>query len=113
MTWFSKVKGWYQAVKDKVLGKKEVVEVKEVPSAVAVVEVEVPKPAESELSKKAKEVRALGPRDLVRTAPVKQECAHILTFKKQTWVRVSDKKFELQNEMMCTKCTSHKTQPIR
>lgn len=107
MNWFSKVKGWYEKVKNRVLGRKEV-EVVETPVAV----VEPPKPVESELSKKAKEVRALGPSDLIKELPVKKECDHVLTFKKQTWVRVSDKKFELQNEMTCTKCTSHKTLPI-
>lgn len=106
MNWFSKVKNWWNGLFKKEEPK---VEVKE--AAVAVVE--VPKPVESELSKKAKEVRALGPSDLIRELPVKKECDHILTFKKQTWVRVSDKKFELQNEMMCTKCTSHKILPIR
>lgn len=108
MTWFSKVKNWWKGLFKKEEPKQEVVEVA-IPTIVE--EAEVVK--ETELSKKAKEVRALGPSDLEEAAVVvKKECDHILSFRKQTWVRISDKKFELQNEMACTKCDSRKVLPI-
>lgn len=109
MTWFTKAKEWWKG-----LFKKEEsvsVVVKEIP--VTAVAIEAPKKEESELSKKAKEVRALGLSDLIKpVSKVAPECDHNLTFKKQTWTRVSDKKFELQNEMACTKCASRKVLPI-
>lgn len=112
MVWFSKVKKWLKGF----FKKEEAVVEMPHPAPVIptfTVPVSVPK-KESELSKKAKEVRAIGPVDLVKPAPaVKKECDHVLTFKKQTWIRVSDKKFELQNEMGCTKCDSRKILPIR
>lgn len=58
------------------------------------------------LNKKAKEARAIGLSDLINT------CDHSHTLKKQTWVRISNKKFELQNEMTCTKCNNRKILPI-
>ena len=105
MNWFNKVKTWFKG-----LFKKE-----EVILTPVVAEEVAPVKQETDFSKKAKEVLALGPSDLlenVSEAMEKKVCDHILTFKKQTWVRVSNKKFELQNEMMCTKCDSHQTLPI-
>lgn len=112
MAWFSKVKNWFTGLfkKEKIEQVVEQPVVEVLPSVIETL-VEVPKQEESELSKRARETKALGPADLVK--PAKKECEHALMFNKQTWVRISDKKFELHNELNCTKCHDRKVVPIR
>jgi hypothetical protein len=64
--------------------------------------------AKSTLEKIVREVCALSPLDIERKPRIKVTCEHKYAISKQIWVRVEAKKFELRNEMICTKCKEHK-----
>ena len=41
-----------------------------------------------------------------------RKCDHSYEVQKQVWVRIADKKYELQNEVLCRRCSGSKIQPI-
>lgn len=79
-------------------------------------EVKLPPKKATELEKVAREKLALGPSDLKEKISQKLEkfhCAHTPVVAKQVWTKVAPGRFELQNEVICTKCKESKIQPIR
>jgi hypothetical protein len=66
----------------------------------------------STLGKIARAARALSPLDIEGKPKAKVICEHVYAILKQVWIRVEAKKFELRNEMICTKCKEHKIVPI-
>jgi hypothetical protein len=69
----------------------------------------------SALEKVAREKLALGPTDLVAKVSQKvmpPKCRHTPVVTKQVWVKVASKKYELQNEVLCTSCKEVANHPI-
>ena len=127
MTLFSKVKNFFAGLFKRIFKKKEVkaievaapVEIKSVNPVKIVLTpsvVEEPK-VESPLVEQVKATRALSPNDLVELLKeakqnIKDNCDHEHALVKQAWVRTTGQKYELHNEIICSKCKEKKTVPI-
>lgn len=57
------------------------------------------------LAELAEENKALGIVELpVLKEMRKTTCTHELTIKKQVWIKIAKRKYELRNRLICTKC---------
>lgn len=63
------------------------------------------------LDKLARKVLALGPSELQEKVD-KFRCGHSFAIVKQVWVRIEKKKFELRNEVLCSKCKTKEVHEI-